>query len=107
MAVRRSALAVFLVAAAGLLLLQSSLEPAEAPQELFVVASPSLRATRSSGNFAGAEFAVAAPTVTLQALPEPRPNDAMLPVDLNRTSLFWGLLLILVLSVLFSSYLFN
>eukprot|EP00419_Tripos_fusus_P015647 CAMPEP_0172731098 /NCGR_PEP_ID=MMETSP1074-20121228/100202_1 /TAXON_ID=2916 /ORGANISM="Ceratium fusus, Strain PA161109" /LENGTH=81 /DNA_ID=CAMNT_0013559009 /DNA_START=18 /DNA_END=260 /DNA_ORIENTATION=+ len=25
--------------------------------------------------------------VAVQALPEPRPNDAMLPVELNRTSL--------------------
>jgi len=32
----------------------------------------------------------------------PRPN-----VELNRTSLFWGLLLIFVLAVLFSSYFFN
>jgi len=29
------------------------------------------------------------------------------PVELNRTSLFWGLLLIFVLAVLFSSYFFN
>lgn len=28
-------------------------------------------------------------------------------VELNRTSLYWGLLLILILSVLFSSYFFN
>eukprot|EP00971_Amphidinium_carterae_P219115 4349769-Amphidinium_carterae.1 len=26
----------------------------------------------------------------MQALPEPKPNDNMLPVDLNRTSLYWG-----------------
>ena len=45
--------------------------------------------------------------VLLKALPEPRPNDAMLPVELNRTSLYWGLLLICILSVLFSSYFFN
>jgi len=55
----------------------------------------------------GAEFEKAAPAVILQALPEPKPNEEMLPVDLNRTSLYWGLLLICVLSVLFSSYLFN
>ena len=29
------------------------------------------------------------------------------PVELNRTSLFWGLLTIFVLAVLFSSYFFN
>lgn len=28
-------------------------------------------------------------------------------VELNRTSLYWGLLLIFVLAVLFSSYIFN
>jgi photosystem II PsbL protein len=36
---------------------------------------------------------------------EPNPNK--LPVELNRTSLYWGLLLIFVLTVLFSSYFFN
>ena len=35
------------------------------------------------------------------------PNLAKQPVELNRTSLFWGLLLIFVLAVLFSSYFFN
>nr|YP_010155901.1 photosystem II protein L [Cumathamnion serrulatum]QQY85401.1 photosystem II protein L [Cumathamnion serrulatum] len=35
------------------------------------------------------------------------PNPNKEPVELNRTSLFWGLLLILVLAVLFSSYFFN
>ncbi|CAK0827152.1 unnamed protein product [Prorocentrum cordatum] len=49
----------------------------------------------------------AAPAVVLRALPEPKPNEEMLPVDLNRTSLYWGLLTICILSVLFSSYLFN
>merc|ERR1712224_1124785 len=42
--------------------------------------------------------------VTMQGLPDPKPNDANLPVDLNRTSLFWGLLCILINSVLWSSY---
>jgi hypothetical protein len=35
------------------------------------------------------------------------PNPNKQAVELNRTSLFWGLLLIFVLAVLFSSYLFN
>jgi len=35
------------------------------------------------------------------------PNPNKQPVELNRTSLFWGLLLIFVLAVLFSSYFFN
>jgi len=35
------------------------------------------------------------------------PNPNKQAVELNRTSLFWGLLLIFVLAVLFSSYFFN
>ena len=35
------------------------------------------------------------------------PNPNKQPVELNRTSLYWGLLLIFVLAVLFSSYFFN
>ena len=68
-------------------------------------ASPTCK--RGSGAFAGEEWETASPAVIAHGLPEPRPNDAMLPVDLNRTSLFWGLLCITVLSVLFSSYFFN
>ena len=36
-----------------------------------------------------------------------RPNPNKQVVELNRTSLYWGLLLIFVLAVLFSSYVFN
>nr|WKT08397.1 L protein of photosystem II [Mesostigma viride] len=36
---------------------------------------------------------------------EPNPNNQ--EVELNRTSLYWGLLLIFVLAILFSSYIFN
>jgi hypothetical protein len=35
------------------------------------------------------------------------PNPNQQTVELNRTSLYWGLLLIFVLAVLFSSYIFN
>jgi len=35
------------------------------------------------------------------------PNPNKQSVELNRTSLYWGLLLIFVLAVLFSSYIFN
>jgi hypothetical protein len=35
------------------------------------------------------------------------PNPNKQAVELSRTSLFWGLLLIFVLAVLFSSYFFN
>nr|YP_009504535.1 photosystem II protein L [Cyanophora sudae]AIU44628.1 PSII reaction center subunit XII [Cyanophora paradoxa]AWW13741.1 photosystem II protein L [Cyanophora sudae] len=35
------------------------------------------------------------------------PNPNRQKVELNRTSLFWGLLLIFVLAILFSSYIFN
>lgn len=36
-----------------------------------------------------------------------QPNPNKQTVELNRTSLYWGLLLIFVLAVLFSSYIFN
>nr|AFJ73205.1 photosystem II subunit L protein [Schistostega pennata]QWW92558.1 photosystem II protein L [Amphidium sp. 49156] len=36
---------------------------------------------------------------------QPNPNKQR--VELNRTSLYWGLLLIFVLAVLFSNYFFN
>nr|AET48467.1 photosystem II protein L [Pinus glabra] len=36
---------------------------------------------------------------------KPNPNDQN--VELNRTSLYWGLLLIFVLAVPFSNYFFN
>jgi photosystem II PsbL protein len=35
------------------------------------------------------------------------PNPNRRPVELTRTSLYWGALLIFVLAVLFSSYFFN
>jgi len=35
----------------------------------------------------------------------PNPNGK--PVELNRTSMYWGLLLSFVVSLLFSSYFFN
>ena len=35
------------------------------------------------------------------------PNQNKQDVELNRTSLYWGLLLIFVLAVLFSIYFFN
>merc|ERR1740138_1500314 len=99
MAARRPVLATICAALAALCLLQATLAP---------VAAPALRATRIGGeSFAGAQQVQEAPAVLLRALPEPKPNDAMLPVDLNRTSLYWGLLCILILSVLFSSYFFN
>eukprot|EP00931_Biecheleriopsis_adriatica_P082516 TRINITY_DN55958_c0_g1_i1.p1 TRINITY_DN55958_c0_g1~~TRINITY_DN55958_c0_g1_i1.p1 ORF type:complete len:107 (-),score=23.00 TRINITY_DN55958_c0_g1_i1:98-418(-) len=106
MANTRRPLLFVTLAAAALWLLQ---EPAAAPEELvFVVQSPALRATaQSRGSFAGATEVQMVPVTSMKALPEPRPNDAMLPVELNRSSLYWGLLLFCVLSVLFSSYFFN
>jgi len=35
------------------------------------------------------------------------PNPNRQPVEVSRTSVYWGLLLIFVLAVLFSSYFFN
>nr|YP_010975031.1 photosystem II protein L [Amyema miraculosa]WNR57927.1 photosystem II protein L [Amyema miraculosa] len=40
-----------------------------------------------------------------RATPQSNPNEQN--VELNRTSLYWGLLLIFVLAVLFSNYFFN
>mmetsp|Transcript_19095 Transcript_19095/g.35825 ORF Transcript_19095/g.35825 Transcript_19095/m.35825 type:complete len:102 (-) Transcript_19095:142-447(-) len=101
MAARRPVL--FALAVAACVWLFSTSAP---QQEVFVVQSPALRGQAA---FAGSSIELAAveSPVVLKALPEPRPNDAMLPVELNRTSLYWGLLLICILSVLFSSYFFN
>ncbi|OLP81150.1 Photosystem II reaction center protein L [Symbiodinium microadriaticum] len=103
MAMRRPVLFVLAVAACVWLFSASAPEA----EEVFVVQSPALRG--QAGAFAGSSIELAAveSPVVLKALPEPRPNDAMLPVELNRTSLYWGLLLICILSVLFSSYFFN
>nr|YP_010544474.1 photosystem II protein L [Digitalis purpurea]UYG22496.1 photosystem II protein L [Digitalis purpurea] len=49
------------------------------------------------------------PTINLitnyRAMTQSNPNEQN--VELNRTSLYWGLLLIFVLAVLFSNYFFN
>mmetsp|Transcript_7211 Transcript_7211/g.18042 ORF Transcript_7211/g.18042 Transcript_7211/m.18042 type:complete len:117 (-) Transcript_7211:119-469(-) len=104
---------VFLIA--GLFLLRAALlAPPTAPQAppalTFVVATPTLRGgvARGASGFAGFDGELmSSPKVAMHGLPEPRPNDAMLPVDLNRSSLYWGLLFICVMSILFSSYFFN
>eukprot|EP00413_Alexandrium_margalefii_P015236 CAMPEP_0204530808 /NCGR_PEP_ID=MMETSP0661-20131031/10820_1 /ASSEMBLY_ACC=CAM_ASM_000606 /TAXON_ID=109239 /ORGANISM="Alexandrium margalefi, Strain AMGDE01CS-322" /LENGTH=107 /DNA_ID=CAMNT_0051536917 /DNA_START=91 /DNA_END=414 /DNA_ORIENTATION=+ len=107
MAARRPLLFTVASAVAALWLLSASVAPAE-PGQAFLAAAPALRATGTgAGTFAGAELGAARLGVQTRALPEPRPNDAMLPVDLNRSSLYWALLCILVLSILFSSYFFN
>ena len=98
MAVRRPLLTA-VVAAVGVWMLLAAVAPAE--QDAFVVGK--VATLRGSS----AEPMQVESQVVRQALPDPRPNDANLPVDLNRTSLYWGLLTICVLSVLFSSYFFN
>eukprot|EP00931_Biecheleriopsis_adriatica_P115511 TRINITY_DN9129_c0_g1_i1.p1 TRINITY_DN9129_c0_g1~~TRINITY_DN9129_c0_g1_i1.p1 ORF type:complete len:104 (-),score=25.75 TRINITY_DN9129_c0_g1_i1:57-368(-) len=103
MAARRPVLCAIVLAAACIWMLRA---PAASEDQVFLVPTRALR-TASQGNFAGAELRADSPLVVMQALPEPRPNDAMLPVELNRSSLYWGLLLFCVLSVLFSSYFFN
>ncbi|CAK0824056.1 unnamed protein product [Prorocentrum cordatum] len=106
MAARRPVLLALCLAAASAWLLSGVAAPPAAPQG-FVAPSPALRAG-ARGAMAGAEVERAALSVALRALPEPKPNEEMLPVDLNRTSLYWGLpITICILSVLFSSYLFN
>ncbi|CAK0830048.1 unnamed protein product [Prorocentrum cordatum] len=91
MAARRPVLLTICLAAAAAWLLSSVLAPA-APQG-FAAPQPALRAGR--GASAGAAADGVAPAVVLRALPEPKPNEEMLPVDLNRTSLYWGLFLFL------------
>ena len=45
--------------------------------------------------------------ISFQEIRMANPNPNKQSVELNRTSLYWGLLLIFVLAVLFSSYIFN
>merc|ERR1719188_1885153 len=97
MAARRPVLCAFAMAAVGAWMLSAMFAPS-APEAGFVSSLPALRTTSAPA---------VAPATALRALPEPRPNEEMLPVDLNRTSLYWGLLTITILSVLFSSYFFN
>eukprot|EP00403_Amphidinium_massartii_P028181 CAMPEP_0178403886 /NCGR_PEP_ID=MMETSP0689_2-20121128/17599_1 /TAXON_ID=160604 /ORGANISM="Amphidinium massartii, Strain CS-259" /LENGTH=118 /DNA_ID=CAMNT_0020024853 /DNA_START=86 /DNA_END=440 /DNA_ORIENTATION=- len=101
---RRSALATVLVVALATVALRSLFTPAE----VFVVGSPTTLRGSAQSSFTGLPVNVeSSELVAMKALPEPRPNDNMLPVDLNRTSLYWGLLTILILAILFSSFLFN
>eukprot|EP00933_Yihiella_yeosuensis_P051305 TRINITY_DN491_c0_g1_i5.p1 TRINITY_DN491_c0_g1~~TRINITY_DN491_c0_g1_i5.p1 ORF type:complete len:104 (-),score=13.72 TRINITY_DN491_c0_g1_i5:132-443(-) len=101
-AARRPILCIILLAAACMWLFHA---------QVFVVpSSTSLRATsKASGALAGAtgEMKAAPSVLAMHGLPEPRANPYNLPVELNRTSFYWGLLTICVLSVLFSSYFFN
>eukprot|EP00437_Effrenium_voratum_P013720 CAMPEP_0181446026 /NCGR_PEP_ID=MMETSP1110-20121109/25893_1 /TAXON_ID=174948 /ORGANISM="Symbiodinium sp., Strain CCMP421" /LENGTH=82 /DNA_ID=CAMNT_0023570093 /DNA_START=60 /DNA_END=305 /DNA_ORIENTATION=- len=60
----------------------------EAEPEVFVT-PVALRGSTAQGNFVGLEAPAPESVLVLKALPEPRPNDAMLPVELNRTSLYW------------------
>ncbi|KAM0935397.1 putative photosystem II PsbL [Dioscorea sansibarensis] len=45
------------------------------------------------------------PNSNYRTMTQSNPNEQN--VELNRTSLYWGLLLIFVLAVLFSNYFFN
>lgn len=46
-------------------------------------------------------------TIGETTMPERSPNPNNQPVELNRTSLYLGLLLVFTLGILFSSYFFN
>mmetsp|Transcript_62475 Transcript_62475/g.203845 ORF Transcript_62475/g.203845 Transcript_62475/m.203845 type:complete len:100 (-) Transcript_62475:170-469(-) len=99
MAARRPVLAaavLALFAAAALL----TFAPA-AEQEVFVSGASAPRSSLRTS------LAPVASLTARAALPEPIPDDAILPVDFSRTSLYWGLLFVLVMMVLFSSYFFN
>ena len=99
MAARRPLLSAAVLAVAVLCLLHAGLTPSTSDEELFVAPPQALRASRQGAAFAGARPESAAGLAARAALPDPRPNDAMLPVGLNRASLYWGLLCITVLSV--------
>eukprot|EP00490_Sorites_sp_Unknown_P029981 CAMPEP_0114644874 /NCGR_PEP_ID=MMETSP0191-20121206/4218_1 /TAXON_ID=126664 /ORGANISM="Sorites sp." /LENGTH=79 /DNA_ID=CAMNT_0001857401 /DNA_START=36 /DNA_END=272 /DNA_ORIENTATION=+ len=58
--------------------------PTGQPEVFVNVPSPTLRGAGST-----VEAGSLPSQVIMKALPEPRPNDAMLPVELNRTSLYW------------------
>mmetsp|Transcript_62488 Transcript_62488/g.203881 ORF Transcript_62488/g.203881 Transcript_62488/m.203881 type:complete len:101 (-) Transcript_62488:68-370(-) len=100
MAARRPVLAAAVLALCAFVALQVAFAPVE--EETFVNASPAVRSLRAT-----ASAPLAAPLTAREALPEPIPDDAILPVDFSRTSLYWGLLFVLVMMVLFSSYFFN
>eukprot|EP00419_Tripos_fusus_P025451 CAMPEP_0172712124 /NCGR_PEP_ID=MMETSP1074-20121228/60919_1 /TAXON_ID=2916 /ORGANISM="Ceratium fusus, Strain PA161109" /LENGTH=103 /DNA_ID=CAMNT_0013536009 /DNA_START=70 /DNA_END=377 /DNA_ORIENTATION=+ len=103
MAVRRQMVSIMALAMATVVVFHSSFSASNSAAFTIATSAPSPRAVYSSTNLAGApDMPHAVRFVAVQALPEPRPNDAMLPVELNRTSLYWGLLCILILSVLFS-----
>merc|ERR1712129_126357 len=108
MAVRRPILTLAVLATLAVVIVRCSFGSSTDAAFTSANSAPMLRASGSSSNFAGVQGLLSdGRFVAVQALPEPRPNDAMLPVELNRTSLYWGLLCILILSVLFSSYFFN
>ena len=108
MAFRRPVVSVAVLAIAAIVVLRCSFGFYSSTTFTTATSAPALRASSASVNLAGIySTPEGVRLVALQALPEPRPNDAMLPVELNRTSLYWGLLCVLILSVLFSSYFFN
>eukprot|EP00420_Gonyaulax_spinifera_P026355 CAMPEP_0197903344 /NCGR_PEP_ID=MMETSP1439-20131203/55709_1 /TAXON_ID=66791 /ORGANISM="Gonyaulax spinifera, Strain CCMP409" /LENGTH=82 /DNA_ID=CAMNT_0043524455 /DNA_START=1 /DNA_END=245 /DNA_ORIENTATION=+ len=82
MAARRPVLCAAALAVAALWLLHTAVAPAVPQPETFLAAgAPALRASAQSGAaLAGAQPVPVASMVARQALPEPRPNDAMLPV---------------------------
>mmetsp|Transcript_62485 Transcript_62485/g.203873 ORF Transcript_62485/g.203873 Transcript_62485/m.203873 type:complete len:102 (-) Transcript_62485:207-512(-) len=101
MAARRPVIAAVVLALCALVAIKCAFSSVE--QEAFVNASPAVCSLRATA----APAAGAVPLTVRTALPEPIPDDAILPVDFSRTSLYWGLLFVLVMMVLFSSYFFN
>mmetsp|Transcript_28637 Transcript_28637/g.92053 ORF Transcript_28637/g.92053 Transcript_28637/m.92053 type:complete len:100 (-) Transcript_28637:10-309(-) len=99
MAARRPVLAAVVLALCALVALRCAFSQVE--QEAFVNAAPAVRSLRAT------TASEVVPLIARAALPEPIPDDAILPVDFSRTSLYWGLLFVLVMMVLFSSYFFN
>eukprot|EP00446_Apocalathium_sp_SHHI-4_P005082 CAMPEP_0177193682 /NCGR_PEP_ID=MMETSP0367-20130122/22570_1 /TAXON_ID=447022 ORGANISM="Scrippsiella hangoei-like, Strain SHHI-4" /NCGR_SAMPLE_ID=MMETSP0367 /ASSEMBLY_ACC=CAM_ASM_000362 /LENGTH=91 /DNA_ID=CAMNT_0018641579 /DNA_START=35 /DNA_END=307 /DNA_ORIENTATION=+ len=91
MAARRPVLCVVSLALLALCAMWAGVAPSA--DEAFVANSPALRVTvrGDRGAFAGASQPVVAAQAEIAraALPEPIPDDAILPVDFSRTSLYW------------------
>eukprot|EP00419_Tripos_fusus_P006783 CAMPEP_0172677444 /NCGR_PEP_ID=MMETSP1074-20121228/14674_1 /TAXON_ID=2916 /ORGANISM="Ceratium fusus, Strain PA161109" /LENGTH=90 /DNA_ID=CAMNT_0013495273 /DNA_START=68 /DNA_END=337 /DNA_ORIENTATION=- len=90
MAIRRPILTLTVLAIVAVVVLRCTVGLSAGVAFTSTSCVPKLRASGSSSILAGVQGVPADLwLVVVQALPEPRPNDAMLPVELNRTSLYW------------------
>lgn len=90
MSVRHPMLCTLAVAVVATCRQHSGIQPAE-QEQLFMVSLPALRAWSAEvGTSAGAQVQVVLLGLQMQAVPEPRQNDAILLVELERSSLHLG-----------------